>query len=140
MRRHQLNIAKADNPTMSKEPTYVQLSDGSRLKVWMLGDTDPAKPLLIALHGAPGLSSHTEPLEAYSFLAKSCRVLIYDARGSGESDLQPPFTDERWIADIDELRSVLFFFLLPLSFLDKQHTSLLLKLRKSMPYTLTYTS
>lgn len=85
----------------------VTLSDGARLVVRLLGDSgDRSKPLLIALHGAPGLSSHLEAQSTFSFLTPRFRVLVYDARGSGESDLQPPFTDERWIADIDELRSV----------------------------------
>ncbi|KXH27578.1 hypothetical protein CSAL01_00745 [Colletotrichum salicis] len=32
-------------------------------------------------------------------------VLVYDARGSGKSELKPPYTDERWVADVDELRA-----------------------------------
>jgi proline iminopeptidase len=84
--------------------TTVQLSDAARLRVWLLGAQDTSKPLLIALHGAPGLSSHTEPEAAYGFLNESFRVLVYDARGSGASDAKGPFTDERWVADIDELR------------------------------------
>jgi proline iminopeptidase len=82
----------------------VQLSDGAKIKAWILGDDDKSKPLLIAVHGAPGLSSHTEPLAGYSFLADRYRVLIFDLRGSGASDLKGPFKDERWIADVDELR------------------------------------
>lgn len=85
----------------------VTLSDGARAVVRLLGDSgDRSKPLLTALHGVPGLSSHLETESAFSFLTSCFKVLVYDARGSGESDLQLPFTDERWIADIDELRSV----------------------------------
>jgi proline iminopeptidase len=86
----------------------VELSDGAALSVWMLGvsedKTAAAKPLLIAVHGAPGNSSHLEPLEGFGFLSNKYRVLIFDLRGSGESDLKGPFTDERWIQDIEELR------------------------------------
>ncbi|KAK3311724.1 Alpha/Beta hydrolase protein [Chaetomium strumarium] len=85
--------------------TKVQLSDGANLRVRVLGIDDKEKPLLIALHGAPGLSSHTEPESAYSFLGDRFRVLVYDARGSGLSDLKGPFTDEQWISDVDELRA-----------------------------------
>jgi proline iminopeptidase len=89
---------------MSFTDTKVQLSDGANLRVRVSGITEQQKPLLIALHGAPGLSSHTEPESAYSFLADKFRVLVYDARGSGLSDMKGPFTDERWVADVDELR------------------------------------
>ncbi|TDZ38011.1 Proline iminopeptidase [Colletotrichum spinosum] len=82
----------------------VQLSDGARVQVKILGDDDKKRPLLIALHGAPGLSDHKEPESSFGFLASDFRVLVYDARGSGESDLKGPYTHERWVADIEELR------------------------------------
>ncbi|KAI8241010.1 Proline iminopeptidase [Colletotrichum sp. SAR 10_99] len=82
----------------------VKLSDGASVQVKLLGVTDKTKPLLIALHGAPGLSDHREPETSFGFLASYFRVLVYDARGSGESDLKPPYTDARWVADVDELR------------------------------------
>lgn len=85
---------------------HVQMSDGAKLYVKILGDasSSPSKPLLIAVHSAPGLSSHEETEAAYSFLQPTFRVLVYDARGSGTSDLQAPYTHARWTADIDELR------------------------------------
>ena len=86
--------------------TRVELSDGAKLRVRLLGSEDTRKPVLIALHGAPGASSHVETEAAYTFLEGRFRVLVYDARGSGVSDLKGPFTDERWIADVDELRWV----------------------------------
>lgn len=83
----------------------VTMSDGAKVLVRLLGESaDSSKPLLIALHGAPGLSSHIEHENSFGFLASRFRVLVYDARGSGESDLKAPFTDERWIADLDEIR------------------------------------
>lgn len=80
------------------------MSDGAKLYVKMLGDDSRLKPLLIALHGAPGLSSHREPEKTFGFLQSQFRVLVYDARGSGISDLKPPYTHERWITDVEELR------------------------------------
>ncbi|OAA72589.1 alpha/beta hydrolase fold protein [Cordyceps fumosorosea ARSEF 2679] len=86
--------------------SIVTLSDGAQVLVRLLGESeDRSKPLLIALHGAPGMSSHLEPENSFGFLASRFRVLVYDARGSGESDPKPPLTDERWIADLDEIRT-----------------------------------
>lgn len=82
----------------------VELSDGATLYVKLLGGNSPDKPLLIALHGAPGLASHREPESTFGFLQSKFRILVYDARGSGVSDLKPPYSHERWIADVEELR------------------------------------
>lgn len=82
----------------------VHLSDGAKLCVRVLGSEDTKRPLLIALHGAPGASSHVETEAAYGLLAGRVRVLVYDARGSSGSDLAGPFSDELWIADVDEVR------------------------------------
>jgi len=85
----------------------VQMEDGVNLHVKIIGDKpNSKKPLLIALHGAPGLSTHAEPEAAFEFLADVFRVLIFDARGSGASDKKGPYTHERWIGDIENLRYV----------------------------------
>jgi len=84
--------------------SFVQLSDGTRLFVKLLGSQDETKPLVIVHHGAPSFSSHKEPEASFGFLASRFRVLVYDARGSGDSDAKGPYTHQRWISDIDELR------------------------------------
>lgn len=78
--------------------------NGNPLDVELLGGDDPAKPLLIAHHGAPGLGSRREPKAAFGHLADLFRVLVFDARGSGRSGDVGPFTHEQWVADIDALR------------------------------------
>ena len=83
--------------------TQVTMDDGAKLWVKVLGD-DPAKPLLIVHHGAPGISSHLEPEASFGFLADRYRVLVFDARGSGVSDLKPPYSHARWVEDVDALR------------------------------------
>lgn len=83
---------------------FVQLSDGANVFVKILGDPSPDRPLLIVHHGAPGLSTHAEPEVSFAFLSTEFRVLVFDARGSGRSDLKQPYTNDRWVADIDELR------------------------------------
>lgn len=85
---------------------FVQLSDGTNIFVKILGDPSPHRPLLIVLHGAPGLSTHAEPEDSFGFLSTKFRVLVFDARGSGSSDMKQPYTNERWVADVDELRYV----------------------------------
>ena len=84
----------------------VQTSDGATLSVKILGDDDRSKSLLTALHKAPGLSDHKEPETSYKYLQSQFRVLVYDARGSRTSDLKEPYNDERWAADVEEVRQV----------------------------------
>lgn len=65
---------------------------------------------IIVHHGAPGLGDHIEPKTAYALpLSDKYRVIIFDARGSGRSEGNPPFTHEQWAADIDGLRSYFGF-------------------------------
>ncbi|KAH8690782.1 proline iminopeptidase [Talaromyces proteolyticus] len=91
----------ADNKTTST----VTMDDGVRLNVKILGqDSAGSKPLLISLHGAPGLSTLAEPEASFGYLANLYRVLVFDARGSGASDKIGPFTHDRWIEDIEILR------------------------------------
>lgn len=89
---------------MPPPTSFFTLRDGTSIRACWLGGDDPSKPLLIALHGAPGLSSLEEPLSGFDFLKHKFRVLVYDARGSGKSDAAGPLTDEQWISDIDEMR------------------------------------
>ena len=91
---------------MSATSTTIVLSDETKIHARLLGDESKHKPLLVALHGAPGLSSHLEPLEAYGFLADKYQFLVYDARGSGKSDCVGPFTDDQWISDLEEIRFI----------------------------------
>jgi predicted alpha/beta-fold hydrolase len=90
--------------------TDVQVDDGIHLHVTLIEDqpTDGTKPLLIALHGAPGLFTSAEPEAAFGYLSPHFRVLVFDGRGSGQSDIKGPYTHERWMKDIDFVRSVFF--------------------------------
>src|ERR1700722_5145485 len=76
--------------------------NGAELEVEVLGDEDA--PVLIAHHGAPGLGSRAEPKSGFGALADTYRVIVFDARGSGESSDTPPYSHEQWTADIDALR------------------------------------
>ncbi len=79
--------------------------NGNRLAVEVLGPPDaPDAPVLIAHHGAPGLGSRAEPRASFGRLADTYRVVVFDARGSGESEGNGTFSHEQWAADIDGLR------------------------------------
>ncbi|WP_246016719.1 alpha/beta fold hydrolase [Micromonospora pisi] len=76
--------------------------NGNDLEVEVFGADDA--PVLIAHHGAPGLGSRAEPRATFSPFADTFRVIVFDARGSGASEGQPPFSHEQWVADVDGLR------------------------------------
>ncbi|KAF2160366.1 hypothetical protein M409DRAFT_37739 [Zasmidium cellare ATCC 36951] len=82
----------------------IKLSDGCNVKAKILNPEDKAKNLLLACHGAPGLSNHGETELWCSPYTDLFRVLVFDLRGCGHSDQQGPYTHERWSADLDELR------------------------------------
>ncbi|MCT2583444.1 alpha/beta fold hydrolase [Actinophytocola gossypii] len=76
--------------------------NGNRLAVEVLGPE--GAPVLIAHHGAPGLGSRAEPRASFGRLADTYRVVVFDARGSGQSEGNGSFSHEQWAADIDGLR------------------------------------
>lgn len=76
--------------------------NGNDLEVEIFGDDDA--PLMIAHHGAPGLASRAEPRTTFAPFSDTFRVLVFDARGSGNSGGTPPFSHEQWAADVDALR------------------------------------
>jgi proline iminopeptidase len=78
--------------------------NGNDLEIEVLGD-DPALPVMIVHHGAPGLGSRDEPKRGYGVFRDRCRVVVFDARGSGTSEGRPPFTHEQWVADLDAIRA-----------------------------------
>src|SRR5690625_6979245 len=65
------------------------------VKLWVDIQGEGNSQTIIALHGAPGLSTHAEPKAAFGDLADQWQVVTYDARGSGVSDAVPPYTHEQ---------------------------------------------
>ncbi|TFV84130.1 alpha/beta hydrolase [Microbacterium sp. dk485] len=76
--------------------------NGNELAVEVLGPE--GAPVIITHHGAPGLGSRAEPRASFGRLADEYRVVVFDARGSGESEGAGVFSHEQWAADIDGLR------------------------------------
>jgi pimeloyl-ACP methyl ester carboxylesterase len=60
-------------------------------------------PVLVILHGGPGVSDCRDQVRDYGPLADEFRLVFYDARGSGRSEEKPPYTHEQWVADAAEL-------------------------------------
>lgn len=76
--------------------------NGNELEVEVFGPDDA--PVMITHHGAPGLGSRAEPRTTFGPFSDEFRVIVFDARGSGVSEGQGPFTHEQWVADVDALR------------------------------------
>lgn len=81
---------------------FIQIN-GNQLYVEDHGPRD-GFPMIVH-HGAPGLGDHKEPKRSFVPFADQYRVIIFDARGSGQSGGNPPFIHEQWAADIDGLRA-----------------------------------
>ena len=76
--------------------------NGCRLNVEVLGADDA--PVLIAHHGGGGIGSLAEPKATFGPLADQFRVVVFDARGCGQSEGIPPYSHAQWAADVDGLR------------------------------------
>jgi len=76
--------------------------NGCGLNVEVLGPPDG--PVLIAHHGG-GIGSLAEPKATFGPLADRFRVIVFDARGCGQSEGIPPYSHAQWAADVDGLRA-----------------------------------
>ena len=74
----------------------------NELNVEVLGPD--GAPVLIAHHGGGGIGSLAEPKSTFGPLADRMRVIVFDARGCGDSEGKPPFSHAQWAADMDGLR------------------------------------
>jgi len=81
---------------------FVEIN-GCRLRVEVLGPE--GAPVLIAHHGGGGIGSLGEPRATFGPLADLFRVVVYDARGCGESAGVPPYSHAQWAADLDGVRA-----------------------------------
>ena len=69
--------------------------------------TDPAKPVLLFLHGGPGVSDRHWVLKYQSDLAEVCTMVCWDQRGSGKSyngkQAKQTMTIDMMVSDANEL-------------------------------------
>src|SRR3984957_11910559 len=61
-------------------------------------------PVLIAHHGGGGIGSRAEPRATFGPLSDELRVVVFDARGGGDSEGTPQFSHAQGAADVDGLR------------------------------------
>lgn len=80
---------------------FVEIN-GNQLNVEVTGPE--GAPVLIAHHGGGGIGSLAEPKATFGPLADRFRVVVFDAFGCGLSEGKPPFSHERWAADVEGLR------------------------------------
>src|SRR3546814_5635489 len=95
---------EAVSPEFARASTTAQrvrIND-NELAVEVLGPE--GAPVIITHHGAPGLGSRAEPRASFGRLADEYRVIVFEARGSGESEGSGVFSHEEWDADIEGLR------------------------------------
>lgn len=59
---------------------------------------------LLTFHGGPGISDHQKAVKAFGPLTDEYQVVAYDHRGCGQSSLTPPYTNEQYADDAEELR------------------------------------
>lgn len=77
--------------------------NGASLNVEVLGE-GKGKPVLIAHHGGGGIGNLNEPKSTYGPLQDIFQVVVFDARGCGDSEIVGPYSHEQWAADVDGLR------------------------------------
>jgi len=68
---------------------------------------NPAGETIFFIHGGPGMSDSRGDEAAFSALGDTYQLVFMDNRGSGRSDIVPPYTHEQWISDIDAMRDYL---------------------------------
>ncbi|GAA1751438.1 proline iminopeptidase-family hydrolase [Luedemannella helvata] len=80
---------------------WVRADDGCRLWAASLGTGDP----LVLCHGGPGLWDYFD--DVAELLRATIRVVRWDQRGCGRSQLRGPYSVARSIADLDAVRDQL---------------------------------
>lgn len=79
---------------------HITTDDGVSLWVRDVGDHD--RPAVLCCHGGPGVGDYLEPVE--DALTPEFRVIRWDQRGSGRSEPVGPFTVDRFVADVDQVK------------------------------------
>lgn len=65
---------------------------------------DDEDPAVMSLHGGPGIGDHQKGFEAFEPLTENYRLVVYDHRGCGDSELAEPYSNEQYAKDAEGLR------------------------------------
>lgn len=76
--------------------------NGAELYYERLGEENT--PAIMALHGGPGVGDHRKPKRAFEPLTDEYEVIVYDHRGCGQSEDQPPYSNAQYAKDANSLR------------------------------------
>jgi proline iminopeptidase len=80
------------------EDRWAVAGDGARLWFTVEGDGVP----LVLCHGGPGMWDYLGPLA--TSLTATAQVVRWEQRGCGRSERRGPYTTERFVTDMDDLR------------------------------------
>lgn len=92
-----LHFANMDRPEGFAREEYVEFN-GARIWAATQGHGEP----LVLLHGGPGGSDQLQPVA--EMVDELVQVHRYEQRGCGRSTGDPPYTVERWLDDLEQLR------------------------------------
>ena len=76
--------------------------NGTKLYYELLGEGD--RPTIMALHGGPGVGDHRKPKRAFKPLTDEYDLVVYDHRGCGQSEENPPYSNAQYARDANALR------------------------------------
>ena len=62
------------------------------------------EPTIVAMHGGPGVGDHAKPKAAFEPLTDDYRLVVFDHRGCGQSEVAGPLSNEQFAADAEALR------------------------------------
>lgn len=102
--------ARAQSPDGASWQAHTTVSaDGARIAYYTLGPAQTDAPPLIVISGGPGSDHRYMRLGgAFKTLARDRRIVMFDQRGTGQSDdVEDAPTIEMWADDVDAIRRAL---------------------------------
>ncbi|MGY8681749.1 alpha/beta hydrolase [Bradyrhizobium sp. UFLA05-153] len=80
---------------------YIRVNN---INLFASAEGDENAPLILALHGGRGTSDHVGEFAAFKMLGDQFRIVAYDQRGCGRSQLGNEISADQLIDDLEEVR------------------------------------
>lgn len=80
---------------------YIRVNN---INLFASAEGDENAPLILALHGGRGTSDHINEFAAFNPLSDQFRVVAYDQRGCGKSQLGNEISADQLVDDLEEVR------------------------------------